>query len=71
MTTRFLSNVPDDWNSFYRKCDECGQTYHESGCDVCACQMCSHCGEWVSPCDGGLTDKELCKECAEKPEAHT
>lgn len=27
-------NVPDDWNMYYRKCMDCGGTYHESegGC---------------------------------------
>jgi hypothetical protein len=27
-------NVPDDWNMYYRRCDECGAEYHlsEGGC---------------------------------------
>lgn len=28
-------NVPDDWDSYWRKCDYCGRRYHlsEGGCD--------------------------------------
>ena len=28
-------NVPEDWGSYYRKCSNCGSTYHasEGGCD--------------------------------------
>ena len=29
-----MSNVPDDWGSYYRRCAECRSTYHlsEGGC---------------------------------------
>ena len=30
-----MDNLPDDWNSFYEYCPECGEKYHvsEGGCD--------------------------------------
>jgi len=30
-------NVPDDWNYFYCKCEDCGDCYHQSegGCGCC------------------------------------
>jgi len=37
-------NVPDDWNCYYTKCENCGSSYHESegGCD----------------CNGGVANSE-------------
>jgi len=30
-----MSNVPDDWNCFWNRCEYCGTSYHasEGGCD--------------------------------------
>lgn len=30
-------DLPDNWNSYWRTCEACGQRYHASGTDPCAC----------------------------------
>lgn len=32
-----MSNLPDDWRAYRRKCPECGHTYHLSGTEECMC----------------------------------
>ena len=61
-------NVPDDWNSYYRRCGLCGARVHasEGGCS-CADELDEQgcmCGEmeWTSDgCD------VYCEHCGEKP----
>jgi hypothetical protein len=55
-----MSNVPDNWGMYYRRCDRCGGKYHasEGGCgclDKLECQ-----------CGRGSWDKDdppCCKDC--------
>ena len=55
-------NVPDDWNSYYRRCSLCGDKYHlsDGGCD-CTSDLECECGEsnWRRDQDGDLT----CADC--------
>lgn len=34
---RDFDNTPNDWNSYWRRCDSCGRRYHASdgGCSYC------------------------------------
>ena len=32
-------NLPDDWDTYWRRCEDCGVMYHESGCEECACDF--------------------------------
>lgn len=34
-----MSRLPDDWAYHYARCGICGQSYHPSGVDVCACDV--------------------------------
>mgnify|MGYP007066221790 CR=1 FL=1 len=54
-------NLPDDWSSYYSTCSACGERYHASGCDECACIRCSECGESKPPDDMG--EDETCADC--------
>lgn len=62
--SRSPSNLPDDWNSYYRKCDRCGSRYHasEGGCgcldnlEPCQCGECKWDGE-----------EPRCTECGTGP----
>jgi len=56
-------NVPDDWGTYYRKCEVCGGRYHESGSDVCDCVFCVECGDRVTK-----TDEDYCDTCLEVQE---
>jgi hypothetical protein len=61
-------NVPDDWGSYYRRCDRCGSKYHasEGGCgcmdDVGECQ-CGQCN-WRT---GYGSDTPRCRDCGTGP----
>ena len=35
-----MSNLPDDWGAYHRVCSTCGQSYHMSGTEECACEPC-------------------------------
>lgn len=45
-------NLPDDWGSYFHTCGRCGQRYHASGTDECACpsHQCGRCGEVGRDC---------------------
>ena len=57
-----MRNVPDDWDCYYTKCDNCGAKYHmsEGGCE---CQVPDGpCPE----CDGVLDSDDMqiyCTKC--------
>lgn len=34
-------NLPDDWNMYWSTCSLCGERYHMSGTDECACEPCT------------------------------
>ncbi len=51
-------NLPADWGSYSRTCSQCGESYHDSGVDECACIECDRCGE-VGPSDS----ESLCASC--------
>lgn len=61
-----MSNVPDDWNSYWNRCEICGQKWHasEGGCSCtdgledCPCGM----NEWTA--DGGPI---FCGSCRGEP----
>lgn len=64
-----MSNLPDDWGSYTYICNFCGQSYHASGCDECACIQCSRCNDNIPPDDQNeeLSDEEqLCFDCAKR-----
>lgn len=55
-----MTNVPDNWHSYYHTCERCGHRYHasEGGCD-CP-ERCDGCGD---PCED--TDAlGLCFACS-------
>lgn len=65
-----MSNLPDDWGAYYRKCSECGHMTHMSGTLECMCVYCEteDC-ENLEYQDGYcLTchDTVKCSECAER-----
>ena len=35
-----MSNLPDDWGAYYRRCSECGHMTHMSGTLECKCVPC-------------------------------
>lgn len=47
-----MSNVPDDWNAYWRRCDICGRKWHasEGGCDCTEALEDCPCGkrEWAT-----------------------
>ena len=59
-------NVPDDWGSYYRRCDLCGRRYHasEGGCDCTDDLDDCPCGQrdWASDC--GVI---YCRSCMGHP----
>ena len=65
-----MSNVPDDWTSYWRDCDACGGQYHASGVDGCECLWCAECGTRFTPeadetrCAGCLG--VMCEGCDER-----
>jgi hypothetical protein len=69
-------NVPDDWGCYYRKCGDCGATYHlsEGGCgcydeggenDPWADYEECECGLGDWDCDD--PDEARCKKCGTGP----
>lgn len=63
-------NLPDDWGDYYRKCGDCGATYHLSGVVECACPPEPEDPFTGAECDcGGCQwdsldpDDALCKDC--------
>ena len=61
-----MFNVPDDWNSYFRKCSLCGDRYHlsDGGCD-CTADLECECGQcdWRRDYDGDL----VCENCGGQP----
>ena len=55
-------NLPDDWGSYFSTCSTCGERYHASGTDECAC-VCVDCD---TNYPGDLNEAGLCVECAKK-----
>ncbi len=59
-------NVPDDWNSYWERCSNCGRKYHasEGGCDCLDEGDCIGCGE---TCGRECYDEEgklfICEDC--------
>lgn len=51
-----MSNVPDDWGSFWATCSRCGNRYHQSegGCG---------CEDYYCSCGEQLDDEGLCPVC--------
>ena len=68
-----MSNLPDDWGAYRRKCNECGHMYHMSGTEECACEPCKTEDCWTlavtedgycHSCDE-VKDYEQCPQCGE------
>jgi hypothetical protein len=63
-----MSNVPDDWNSFWTHCHHCGRRYHESegGCDCQGtCDVCGHDdGDMALAHKIGFEGDYICETCA-------
>jgi len=56
-----MSNVPDDWHSYWETCSRCGNRYHasEGGCE---CEYYCNCGEELE--DGRCPECDpTCEEC--------
>lgn len=56
-------NLPDDWGMYYSTCGDCGERFHASGCEECACWPCT-----TDDCDTIVNTKErnVCVECEEE-----
>ena len=59
------SNLPDDWNHYYRNCSLCGNRYHasEGGCNCTS--DCNWCGEEKDRSEFGEDGDGICDECWE------
>ena len=57
-----MSNLPDDWDNYWRVCERCDQRYHASGTDPCHCEPCECCGEIVPP--AAMREDGWCVDCA-------
>ena len=61
-----MSNLPDDWGAYRRKCPECGHTYHLSGTEECKCVETFQCERYyhfgeerkLVRCDTEVTDED-------------
>ena len=51
-----ISNVPDDWNTYYTTCGTCNYRYHMS--EYCKCVPCS-----VEGCSNNTAEDTYCSEC--------
>jgi hypothetical protein len=60
-----VNNLPDNWNSYYSRCAICGQRYHASGTDECACVKCESCSKWRAPDD---MPGDRCATCCDAAE---
>ena len=68
-----MSNLPDDWGSYYGTCSDCGGLYHDSGCVECHCKPCERTGQtytrrghkFSDACDGisGQCKRHTCDDC--------
>ena len=60
-----LSNLPDDWNTFYSRCGDCGRKWHasEGGCSHCEHCQGLGCGELLTGDNVSPFDGELCRSC--------
>ena len=54
---------PDDWDAYYFTCPVCGEKYHQSGAEPCACEQCSRCGTQVRPEE--MYNEDMCIHCAQ------
>jgi len=67
-----MSNVPDDWDCYYRICENCEKRYHLSGDYECDCEVCYECYERQPPYLWTLDpDGEICDICCQKEEPPT
>jgi len=57
-------DLPDDWGAYYRTCEVCGKTYHQSGVVECGCEECADCGNRFLPDD---LENGLCESCQPDP----
>tara|TARA_R100000458_G_C8263419_1_gene238719 strand:- start:1343 stop:1813 length:471 start_codon:yes stop_codon:yes gene_type:complete len=44
-----MSNLPDDWGAYRRRCTECGYSYHLSGTEECKCVETFRCERYYQP----------------------
>ncbi len=44
-----VTNLPDDWGYYYYTCARCGERYHASGTEHCACGPCEGCDNILPP----------------------
>lgn len=63
-----MSNLPDDWSSYYSTCAQCGHRYHASGASDCACVQCRSCGRLTPPHE--VEDGRLCMSCHDATDEH-
>ncbi len=56
-----MSNLPDDWDAYWRTCPDCDTAYHMSGTTECACERCESCNANRSTSE----HPTLCQTCAE------
>jgi len=61
-----MTNLPDDWNAYFRTCEDCGARYHLSGTDECECPTCDNCHEVTA--ESNMDDERdgWCSKCADK-----
>jgi hypothetical protein len=61
-----MSNVPDDYHTYWHRCPDCGKMTHPAE-QPCACVPCDRCGVLVPPPykdDVGAVEF-LCRRCAD------
>jgi len=61
-----MTNLPDDWNAYWRTCEDCGARYHLSGTDECECPTCDKCHEVTAESDMADDRDGWCEKCADK-----
>jgi len=66
-----MTNLPDDWNAYFRTCEDCGARYHLSGTDECECPTCDNCHEVTA--ESNMDDERdgWCSKCADRAREDT
>lgn len=58
-----MTNLPQDWDSYYAQCSACGHRYHASGTETCACFTCEYCDEDKPPAE--MSSLVACIACVD------
>jgi hypothetical protein len=64
-----VSNVPDDWGSWYRKCECCGYRAHGSEGYICDCSL-GVCNRSGCPYAPSQSCDDVSEDSDEADEAH-